>query len=89
MAKRKFDDKILLAVNLESIAEIVQLSAEGERLNILTGFRYIKDIRISGKTGNIVTAYAGDATVYHLHSDGELIGKSEQALYPNRIIINE
>ncbi len=85
----KFDDKILLAVNLESSAEILQLSTDGERLNTLTGFKYIKDIGISAKTGNIIIADAGDATVYHLHSTGELIGKSEQAYYPNKVIINE
>ena len=85
----KFDDKILLAVNLESSAEILQLSTDGERLNTLTGFKYIKDIGISAKTGNLIIADAGDATVYHLHSDGELIGKSEQAYYPNKVIINE
>jgi len=86
-----FDGTLWISLNYQNSAELVQLSANGLRLNSLNGFDYISDFNISPKTGYLVIAdmsfNTNIGTIHHIHTDGTVIGTSTEAYYPYRIYI--
>lgn len=86
-----YDGTIWISLNYQNSAEIVQLSADGQRLNSLNGFDYIADFNISSETGYLVIAdmnFNTDVgTIRHIRPDGTVIGTSKEAYFPYRVYI--
>ncbi len=85
------DASVWFTLNNDNSAKIVQLSAEGIRLNVLDGLNYIADMDISSATGNIIAGTLNldsrEGLVQHLTPNGSVIGSSKQVYYPYRIYI--
>lgn len=85
------DASIWIALNNDHSGEIVQLSAEGLRLNVLNGLNYILDMNISSASGDIIAGTLNvntrEGLLLHLKPDGSVVGSSKQVYYPYRIYI--
>jgi len=71
--------------NNEQGAKLVQLSADGLRLNILNGFKYIRDFRINTYNGALLVGDAGRKELIHIRPDGSIIGKYPQTINPLKV----
>jgi len=81
------DESVWIVLNRTDSAEIVQLSANGDRLYTLKEFEHISDFNISRKTGYLIVADGGSGTVVHLKPDGSVIGTFDEAYYPFKVYI--
>ncbi len=81
------DQTLFVAINLDEQAKILQLSAQGTRLNSWQGFKYITDFAINPVNGNLVIADKVLHQLVHLYPDGRILGQFNKAPYPYKVYI--
>ena len=63
----------------------MQLSADGVRLKMLSGFAGIDDFRYNPQTSSLIVVDSGERIVKHIRSDESVIGVFEEAVYPSKV----
>ncbi len=82
-----FDQTLWLAINTDSGAKLLQLSARGQRLSELENFSHITDFRINANNGNIIVCDVGQNKVLHFRPDLTLLGENSELGYPFKVYI--
>jgi len=78
---------IWVSINNPDDGYLLQLSADGLRLNELKGFKYIADFKINPYNNTLVICdYWGDKVV-HVRQDGSKIGETKKRLAPHKVYI--
>ena len=78
-------NSVWLSIDNELNSVIMQLSADGVRLKMLSGFAGIADFRYNPQTSSLIVVDSGERIVKHIRSDESVIGVFEEAVYPSKV----